>query len=84
MPAKTVLWSSRARSQLAAIDRETALGILHAIDHFLTNGVGDVKRLRPPRHELRLRVGEYRVFFIFHASLSIQILAVKHRREAYR
>ena len=56
MSARTVLWSSNARSQLFAIDRETALGILHAVDDYLAKGVGDVKKLRPPRHELRLRV----------------------------
>ena len=84
MPARTVLWSSNARSQLFAIDRVTALGILHAVDDYLAKGVGDVKKLRPPRHELRLRVGDYRVFFLFHGPQSIEILAVKHRREAYR
>ena len=31
MPGKTVLWSRGAQAQVAAIDRETALGILHAI-----------------------------------------------------
>ena len=84
MPGKTVLWSRGAQAQVAAIDRETALGILHAIDDYLTTGVGDVKKLRPPRQELRLRVGDYRVFFLFQSPRSIEILAVKHRREAYR
>ncbi len=84
MPGKTVVWSRSAQSQVAAIDRETALGILHAIDDYLTTGIGDVKKLRPPRQELRLRVGDYRVFFLFRDLNSIEILAVKHRREAYR
>ncbi len=63
---------------------KTALGILHAIDDYLTTGVGDVKKLRPPRQELRPRVGDNRVFFLFQSPRSIEILAVKHRREAYR
>ena len=84
MPGKNVVWSRGAQAQVAAIDRETALGILHAIDEYLTTGVGDVKKLRPPRQELRLRVGDYRVFFLFHELRSIEVLAVKHRREAYR
>jgi mRNA-degrading endonuclease RelE of RelBE toxin-antitoxin system len=84
MPGKTVVWSRNAQSQVAAIYRETALGILHAIDDYLTTGIGDVKKLRPPRQELRLRVGDYRVFFLFRDLSSIEILAVKHRREAYR
>lgn len=43
-----------------------------------------MKRLRdiePP--ELRLRVGDYRVRFHDYGD-SIRVLAVKHRREAYR
>jgi mRNA-degrading endonuclease RelE of RelBE toxin-antitoxin system len=55
---KRVTWASEAQQQLRAIDRETALRILQAIDEYLTNGIGDVKKLRPPRDELRLRVGD--------------------------
>jgi hypothetical protein len=62
MSAKVVTWSPNAQAQIAAIDRETALGILHAIDDYLTSGAGDVKKLRPPRRELRLRATERRVF----------------------
>ena len=72
---KAVLWSRGAQAQVAAIDRETALGILHAIDDYLTTGLGDVKKLRPPRQELRLRVGDYRVFFYQLAPLSLRITA---------
>jgi mRNA-degrading endonuclease RelE of RelBE toxin-antitoxin system len=84
MPGKTVVWSGKLQAQIAAIDRETALGILHALDQYLTTGIGDVKKLRPPRHELRLRVGDYRVMFLAHGPSSIEILSVKHRRDAYR
>jgi mRNA-degrading endonuclease RelE of RelBE toxin-antitoxin system len=47
-------------------------------------GEGDVKRLRdiePP--EFRLRVGDYRVRFRDVDNV-IEILSVRHRREAYR
>ena len=57
MPKKTVLWAPEAQAQLRVIDRETALRILHAIDDYLAGGTGDVKKLQPPRRELRLRVG---------------------------
>ena len=84
MPKKIVQWSTNVRAQIARIDRETALEILHAIDDYLTTGVGEVKKLRPPRQELRLRVGDYRVFFLVDGPHAIEVLAVKHRREAYR
>jgi mRNA-degrading endonuclease RelE of RelBE toxin-antitoxin system len=81
---KSVIWAPEAQAQLRATDRATALDILHAVDDYLTLGKGDVKKLRPPRDELRLRVGDYRVFLYQLAPLSIRITGVKHRSQAYR
>ena len=81
---KLILWAAEAREELRAIDRQLALEILRAIDDYLTAGVGDVKKLKPPRDELRLRVGDYRVFFYQLASNSIRITSVRHRSQAYR
>jgi mRNA-degrading endonuclease RelE of RelBE toxin-antitoxin system len=83
MPKK-IVWKDRAKVELRAIEQETALRILHALARAILTGGGDVKRLRdiePP--EFRLRVGDYRIRF---RSLenSVEILSVKHRREAYR
>jgi mRNA-degrading endonuclease RelE of RelBE toxin-antitoxin system len=80
---KTVVWAGNSQAQLAAIDRETAMRILLAIDGFLTDGSGDVKKLRPPRRDLRLRVGDYRVFFLSQGPSALEILAIKHRSQAY-
>jgi len=84
MPKKTVIWSPEARADLRAIDREIALRILRAIETYLTTGAGDVKKLQPPRHEFRLRVGDYRVLFLPKEERTIEVLRVLHRREAYR
>ncbi len=84
MPRKAILWSPEARADLRAIDRETALRILHAIDRYLTTGAGDLKKLQPPRLEFRLRVGDYRVLFLPKQELAIQVLRVLHRKDAYR
>ena len=81
---KLVLWQGRSREQVFAIEREMAIEILRSIDQYLSTGFGDVKRLRPPRTELRLRFEDYRVFFVSHGPRSIEVLAVKHRSEAYR
>ena len=79
-----MIWSPEARAQLRAIDRITALRILHAITQYLDTGQGDVKRLQDIEPaEFRLRVGDYRVRFRDHGD-SIHVLRVKHRREAYR
>jgi mRNA interferase RelE/StbE len=82
--SKKIVWSERAKANLRAIEQPTALRILHALARMLATGEGDVKRLQdiePP--EFRLRVGDYRVRFR-DADNSIEILSIKHRREAYR
>jgi mRNA interferase RelE/StbE len=82
--SKKIVWKDRAKAELRAIEQGTALRILHALARAIFVGEGDVKRLRdvePP--EFRLRVGDYRVRFRDFDN-SIEILSVKHRREAYR
>ncbi len=79
-----VVWSPEARADLRAIDRETALQILHCIDRYLANHNGDVKKLKPPLTGFRLRCGDYRVFFDPKDETTIEITGVRNRREAYR
>jgi mRNA interferase RelE/StbE len=83
-PPKNIAWTDQAKADLRAIDQPTALRILHALARYAASGDGDVKRLQnidPP--ELRLRVGDYRVRF-HNLGNTIEVLAVQHRREAYR
>lgn len=85
MRKRVVVWSPQARADLRAVDRGMAIGILRAVDRYLSTGAGDVKRLQPPRQEFRLRVGDYRVLFVPKEEAStIEILRVLHRREACR
>jgi mRNA-degrading endonuclease RelE of RelBE toxin-antitoxin system len=81
---RIVIWSPAARAQLRAIDRATALHILQSIDRYLDTGTGDVIQLQPPRTEFRLRAGDYRVLFLRIGGHTIEILAVRHRSQAYR
>jgi mRNA interferase RelE/StbE len=81
---RKIAWRDQAKAQLRAIDQPTALRILHALARLISTGEGDVKRLQdidPP--EFRLRVGDYRVRF-HDLGDAIEVLAVRHRREAYR
>jgi mRNA-degrading endonuclease RelE of RelBE toxin-antitoxin system len=81
---KAITFRDEAKRDVRLIDRENAMRILYAINRFASSGEGDVKRLQdidPP--ELRLRVGDYRVRF-YDSEEAILVLAVKHRREAYR
>jgi mRNA-degrading endonuclease RelE of RelBE toxin-antitoxin system len=79
-----VIWSPEARADVRAIDRETAMQILHCVDRYLANRNGDVKKLKPPRTGFRLRCGDYRVFFDHEGENTIEITGVRNRREAYR
>jgi mRNA-degrading endonuclease RelE of RelBE toxin-antitoxin system len=79
-----VIWSPEARADLRAIDRESAVQILHCLDRYLVNRNGDVKKLKPPITAFRLRCGDYRVFFDQKDDHTINVTAVRNRREAYR
>ncbi len=82
--AKKIAWTDQARADVRAVDRETAIDLLHRLARLLETEEGDVKRLTdidPP--ELRLRLGDYRVRFYDHGE-TIEILAVRNRKDAYR
>jgi mRNA-degrading endonuclease RelE of RelBE toxin-antitoxin system len=82
--AKKVIWFRQAKANLRTIDQPTALRILHALSRLLATGEGDVERLQDIEpSEFRLRVGDYRVRF-HDLGDTIEILSVRHRREAYR
>lgn len=60
------------------------MDLLHRLARFVASEEGDVKQLGgtdPP--ELRLRLADYRVRFYDHGDW-IEILRVRHRRDAYR
>lgn len=80
----SIIWSEEARADLRGIDRQMALDILHCTDRYLATRNGDVKKLKPPQTGFRLRCGDYRLFFDLRNETTIQILGVRHRREAYR
>lgn len=81
---KTIEWTDAARANLRRIDREIAMRILEGLARFLFTGEGDVKLLTDSEpKEYRLRVGDYRIRF-YDLGDTLQILSVRHRREAYR
>lgn len=58
------IWPESARNELQAIERQSAIRILHALTEYGDSGNGDVKMLTGEwRGYFRLRVGEYRVVF---------------------
>ena len=79
---KRIVWTNPAKADVRRIDRETAMRILTALDRFVHTGEGDVKALQG-RDELRLRIADYRLFFVNVAD-TLEIRRVLHRSEAYR
>jgi len=64
------------------LDKPTAMRILAALHCFAETSEGDVKALHG-RDDLRLRVGDYRLFFAGTEDV-IKVRRVLHRSEAYR
>lgn len=80
----SVVWAPEARADLRAIDRDTAMQILHCLDRYLANRTGDVKKLKAPLTGFWLRCGDHRVFFDQKDEHTIDVTAVRNRREPYR
>ena len=81
---KRIAWTEQAKADIRGLDRATAMRILHALHRFLESGTGDIKALQGEREELRLRAGDYRLFFVSTGDDVIEVRRVRHRREAYR
>jgi mRNA-degrading endonuclease RelE of RelBE toxin-antitoxin system len=79
---KRIVWTEPAKADIRRIDRDTAMRILIALDRFVRTGEGDVKALQA-REELRLRIGDYRLFFV-NIDDALEVRRVIHRKEAYR
>ena len=79
-----IVWTGPAAADVRRLDRPTALRILSALHRFAESGTGDVKRLAGKREELRLRIGDYRLFFVYTAAAALEIRRVLHRKDAYR
>jgi mRNA interferase RelE/StbE len=81
---KPIAWTEQAKADVRGLDRATAMRVLHALHRFAESGTGDIKALQGEMEELRLRVGEYRLFFVCTGEDVIEVRRVRHRREAYR
>jgi mRNA interferase RelE/StbE len=81
---KRIVWTQPAKGDVRRLDKPTAMRILSALHRFVESGTGDVRALQGEREELRLRIGDYRLFFVCPTADVIEIRRVLHRKEAYR
>jgi mRNA-degrading endonuclease RelE of RelBE toxin-antitoxin system len=75
-----VVWSPEAWADLRAMERATAMQILHCVDRYLANRTGHVKKLKPPLAGFRLRCGDYRVFFDQKEEHTIHVTVLRFQR----
>jgi mRNA interferase RelE/StbE len=80
---KWIVWTEQAKADVRALDKPTAMRLLYALHRFAESGVGDVRSLQD-MEEMRLRVGDYRLFFVHTSEGAIEVRRVRHRSEAYR
>lgn len=81
-----ITFARSARRELEALDAATVSRIWERVQG-LANGPrpGGCRKLRGEERHWRIRVGDYRVLYAIHDEKRIvDIIAVRHRRDAYR
>jgi mRNA-degrading endonuclease RelE of RelBE toxin-antitoxin system len=82
-----LIWDPEAVSILEGLarrDPRLAQRIRQRVAGFAATGQGDIRKLSGGHGEWRLRIGDWRVIFVFDPPGSITILAISDRRDAYR
>lgn len=80
-----IRWTERALRDAEKLDRRVKERILDSLDRLAETGQGNVRHLTDEGGELRLRVGDWRVRFIYRQETrTIDVLRVLHRRDVYR
>lgn len=86
MASYQVEWKRSARKELRRLPQDVIRRVIEAVDQLAQTPfpAGAIK-LSGAEHTYRLRVGEYRVIYTVEQNiLFIEIIRVRHRRDAYR
>jgi mRNA interferase RelE/StbE len=86
VPDYTVVFARSARKELQNLDPQVARRILRAIEALVANPrPSGVVKLEGASDLWRVRVGEWRVVYrISDRDRLVDVIAVRHRRDAYR
>ena len=86
MPLFEIKWKASAKKELKKIDKSEIPKILNEIEKLSQEPYPiNHKKLLGTEHIFRIRVGNYRViYYIENRELIIEIIRVRHRKEAYR
>lgn len=85
MDTYSIEWKSSALKELKRLDRQAIPRILRAVEALGDDPFsGDVRKLKGSEHSYRLRVVDYRVVYnVFGTRLIVEIIRVRHRKDAY-
>lgn len=83
---KRLAFAPRALRDIRKLDPQTKTRIIEALQKFAETGYGDVRQIRGEKPlKWRLRVGSWRAIFRYDPTGEvIEVLRVRHRRDAYR
>ncbi len=86
MPEHQVTFARSARKELEALPTRTASRVLAAIVKLVAvPRPHGSRKIQGSDNLLRIRVGDYRVIYgVSNAARVVDIIAVRHRRDAYR
>ncbi len=86
MATYRIEWKASALRELKGIDRQAVPRIVAAVGTLADSPFPPgVRKLRGTEQTYRMRVGDYRVLYeVYHKSVHIQIVRVKHRKDVYR
>ncbi len=81
----TLQFTTRALRDLKRLDAPTRLRVLGRIKRYIEEPPVRAVRLKGAGDTLRIRVGDWRVLFVYESSGNVvEIQRVAHRSEAYR
>ncbi|MFZ0320278.1 MAG: type II toxin-antitoxin system RelE/ParE family toxin [Candidatus Sulfotelmatobacter sp.] len=80
---KRIIWTDPAKSDVRNLSKPVAMHIFSALLRFAQTGLDNVKAMQGG-DELRLRIGDYRLFFVCPDADTIEVRRVPHRGKAYR
>jgi mRNA interferase RelE/StbE len=81
---KQVQFRPQAARDLERLPNRDRRQVEEAITRFAQTGFGDVKMLAGEGRQLRLRVGDWRVRFVYEKPDTIRVLHIRNRGQAYR
>lgn len=86
MASFQVKWKPSALKEIKCIDPRTIPRIIQSVENLTHNPFpSGFRKLQGGERSFRIRVGDYRIIYqVFEAALVIEIIRVRHRKEAYR